>query len=325
MRYSLSIVRFAYLKIEDLKVYHGVENFVPPAFPVITTGTFDGVHEGHMVILDRIKALAKERNGETVVVSFDPHPRSVIHPHLEIKLIHTIDEKIDRLEKAGIDHFVIIPFTMEFSRTTSLEFVRDTLVNRLNAKLLVIGYDHQFGRNREGSVIELEEYASTYDFEIEQIEAQTFEDINISSTKIRKALNEGDFETANHFLGYDFMLTGKVTHGNKLGTSIGFPTANLDVNNQFKLIPSSGVYVVEVIVNGSCFGGMLNIGSKPTVNDTGQKTIEVNIFDFNKDIYSDTIQVNFKKRLRSEQKFDSIEELKKQLDVDKLHSLTILN
>ncbi len=307
-----------------MKVYHGVENFVPPTFPVVTTGTFDGVHEGHMVILDRIKALAQERKGETVVVSFDPHPRSVIHPHLEIKLIHTIEEKIDRLEKAGIDHFVIIPFTTEFSRTSSLAFVRDTLVNALHAKLLVIGYDHQFGRNREGSVTELEEYALMYDFEIEQIEAQTFEDINISSTKIRKALNEGDFETANHFLGYDFMLTGKVVHGNKLGNSMGFPTANMDVANKFKLIPSNGVYVVEVVVDGTLYGGMLNIGSKPTVSDTDQKSIEVNIFDFDTEIYGQTIQVNFKKRLRSEQKFGSLEELKTQLSLDKEHSLVLL-
>lgn len=307
-----------------MKVYHGVENFIPPAFPVITTGTFDGVHEGHMVILDRIKTLAKVRNGETVVVSFDPHPRSVIHPHLEIKLIHTIEEKIDRLEKAGIDHFVIIPFTKEFSRTTSLEFVRDILVNTLNAKLLVIGYDHQFGRNREGSVIELEEYALTYDFEIEQIEAQTFEDINISSTKIRKALNEGDFETANHFLGYDFMITGNVIHGNKLGNSIGFPTANIDVHNKFKLIPSNGVYAVEVLVDTQIYGGMLNIGSKPTVNKTDQQSIEVNIFDFNADIYGKEIQINFKKRLRSEQKFESVDELKIQLGRDKEDSLALL-
>lgn len=300
-----------------MKVYHGVDQFIPPSFPVVTTGTFDGVHEGHMELLNRIKQLASENNGETVVVSFDPHPRSVIHPHLELKLLHTIEEKIDRLEKAGIDHFVIIPFTKEFSRTTSYEFVRDILVNTLEAKLLVIGYDHQFGRNREGSVTELEEYAVTYGFEIEQIEAQTFEDINISSTKIRKALSEGDFETANKFLGYDFTLTGTVVHGNKLGNSIGFPTANIQVDSPFKLIPAGGVYVVEVVVDGNVFGGMLNIGTKPTVNETELKSIEVNIFDFNQDIYGQKIQLNFKNRLRSEQKFGSVEELKNQLTKDK--------
>ncbi|MGB0390904.1 MAG: bifunctional riboflavin kinase/FAD synthetase [Salibacteraceae bacterium] len=308
-----------------MKVYHGVDNFIPPSFPVVTTGTFDGVHEGHMELLNRIKVLAKENKGETVVVSFDPHPRSVIHPHLEIKLLHTIEEKIDRLEKAGIDHFVIIPFTKEFSRTTSFEFVRDILVKQLDAKLLVIGYDHQFGRNREGSVRDLEEYAVTYGFEIEQIEAQTFEDINISSTKIRKALSEGDFDTANQFLGYDFTLSGEVIKGNQLGHSLGFPTANLEVVNSFKLIPANGVYVVEVIVRGELYGGMLNIGSKPTVNQTEDKSIEVNIFDFNSDIYGENIQIRFKHRLRSEEKFNSIEELKIQLATDKENSLLFLS
>lgn len=307
-----------------MKVYHGVESFVPPSFPVVTTGTFDGVHEGHMELLNRIKVLAQERGGETVVVSFDPHPRSVIHPHLELKLLHTINEKIVRLEKAGIDHFVIIPFTKEFSRTSSFEFVRDVLVRSLDAKLLVIGYDHQFGRNREGSVIELEEYAVTYGFEIEQIEAQTFEDINISSTKIRKALSEGDFDTANQFLGYDFMLTGTVVHGNKLGNSIGFPTANIEVESPFKLIPANGVYVVEVLVEQQVFGGMLNIGSKPTVNESGEKSIEVNIFDFDADIYGKTVQINFKHRLRSEQKFETVDDLKTQLKKDKVSSILFL-
>ena len=307
-----------------MKVYRGVENFVPPTYPVVTTGTFDGVHEGHMVILDRIKEIAQQKNGETVVVSFDPHPRSIIHPHLEIKLIHSIDEKIERLEKAGIDHFVIIPFTKEFSRISSFEFVRDVLVNTLNAKLLVIGYDHQFGRNREGSVIELEDYALTYGFEIEQIEAQTFEDINISSTKIRKALEIGDFETANQFLGYDFMLSGKVVHGNKLGTSIGYPTANIEVTSLHKLIPSNGVYVVTVELENQIYGGMLNIGSRPTVNNTELKTIEVNIFDFDSDVYGEEIKINFKHRIRNEQKFDSVDLLKEQLAKDKEASLQYL-
>ena len=307
-----------------MKVYHGVESFIPPKFSVVTTGTFDGVHEGHMELLNRIKVLAQERNGETVVVSFDPHPRSVIHPDQELKLLHTIEEKIERLSKAGIDHFVIFPFTLEFSRMSSFDFVNEVLVNSLKAKLLVIGYDHQFGRNREGSIIDLEEYANTYGFEIEQIEAQTFEDINISSTKIRKALKEGDFETANQFLGYDYMLSGKVVHGNKLGASIGFPTANIAVENSFKLIPANGVYVVEVIVEGEVFGGMLNIGSKPTVNSSGDKSIEVNIFDFSKDIYNQQLQINFKNRLRSEVKFDSINELKDQLALDKCSSVLFL-
>ena len=217
-----------------------------PEFPIVTTGTFDGVHTGHMEILNRLKTLAKEHHGESVVVSFDPHPRTVIHPDFDTQLIHTIDEKIDRLEKAGIDHFVIIPFTLEFSRTTSLSFVRDILIRKLHTKILVIGYDHQFGRNREGSIEDLEEYSRLYDFEIEQIPVQTFEDINISSTKIRHALAEGNIDRANKYLGYDFLLTGEVIHGHKLGKTMGFPTANIEINNGYKLVPVNGVYAVEV-------------------------------------------------------------------------------
>ena len=308
-----------------MKVYHGVENYISPKFPVITTGTFDGVHQGHMKILERIKVLAKENDGETVVVSFDPHPRVVVQPDVDIKLIQTINEKIKQLEKAGIDHFVIIPFTKDFSRKTSFEFVRDILVNSLNAKLLVIGYDHQFGRNREGSVKELEEYADTYGFEIEQIKAKTFDAINISSTKIRAALKIGDFETANTFLGYEFLLTGKVVHGAKIGNSIGFPTANIDVENRFKIIPANGVYVVDVLINDEVYGGMLNIGLKPTVSSLNEKSIEVHVFDFNRDIYGESIQVCFKHRIRSEQKFSSVEELKKQLAQDKCESIDFLS
>lgn len=307
-----------------MKVYYGIDDFVPPAYPVVTTGTFDGVHCGHMELLNRIKTLAKNHNGETVVVTFNPHPRTVIHPDVQIKLIHTIEEKIARLEKAGVDHFVIIPFTKAFSRTTSTSFVRDILILQLQTKLLVIGYDHQFGRNREGTVSDLAEYAVTYGFEIEQIEAQTFEDINISSTKIRKALEEGDFETANQFLGYDFMLTGTVVHGNKLGKSIGYPTANIDVRNEHKLIPANGVYAVEVEIQGENFGGMLNIGSKPTVSSEQEQSIEVHVFEFEKDVYGEEIKVNFKKRIRSERKFKNVKALTTQLGVDKLSALEIL-
>jgi len=311
-------------KILELRVYRGVDEFVPPEFPIVTTGTFDGVHCGHMEILNRLKTLAKERKGETVLVSFHPHPRTVIHPDFETKLIHTIDEKIERLEKAGIDHFVIIPFTKEFSRTSSLEFVRDILIKELNTKILVIGYDHQFGRNREGSIKDLEEFALTYDFEIEQIPVQTFEDINISSTKIRKALSEGDINMANQYLGYDFFLTGNVVHGQKMGKLIGFPTANIDVHNNNKLIPTNGVYAVQVRIDKKYFGGMLNIGAKPTVSNQNKRSIEAHIFDFNQDIYDKEISVHFKRRIRSEQRFPGVVELGSQLELDKVLALKIL-
>jgi len=307
-----------------LKVYHGIEKFEPPQYAVVTTGTFDGVHCGHEEILNRIKELAIKNNGETVVVTFDPHPRTVIHPDIDIKLLHTIDEKIDRLEKAGIDHFVIIPFTKEFSRTSSLSFVRDVLIKELQTKLLVIGYDHQFGRNREGSITDLEEFSRVYDFEIEQIEARTFENINISSTKIRKALDEGDVKTANVFLGYEFMISGKVAHGRKKGAAMGFPTANIEIESIHKIIPATGVYAVEVIVNGDIYGGMLNIGYNPTVSNERHRSIEVHIFNFNRTIYGEPIQVNFKKRIRSEKKFENIEALGVQLQKDQSEVLQIL-
>ena len=308
-----------------MKVYFGVDKFLPPSFPIVTTGTFDGVHSGHLVILNRIKELANQHEGETVVVSFDPHPRTVINPDVDIRLLQTIEEKIVRLEKAGIDHFVIIPFTKDFSRTSSLSFVRDILIEKLHTKLLVIGYDHQFGRNREGSIVDLEEFSDAYDFQIEQIEAQTFENINISSTKIRKALASGDFDSANQFLGYPFTLSGTVIHGFKKGKEIGFPTANIDVNNPHKLIPAQGVYAVEVLINGKEYHGMLNIGLNPTVRSDNKQSVEVHLFDFNTEIYGEKVIIYFIKRIRSEQKFESLEMLKNQLSLDKIASQQILS
>lgn len=299
-----------------LKVYHGVAEFKAPEFPIITTGTFDGVHTGHLDIINRLTQLAKLHNGESVVVSFYPHPRKVLNPDVDIKLITTLDEKIEQLERAGIDHFVIIEFTKEFSRLTSLHFVRDVLVKQLNAKMLVIGYDHQFGRNREGSIQDLKEYAVTYDFEIEQIQAKTFEDINISSTKIRKALASGNMQIAQQYLGYSYSITGTVTHGQKLGQSIGFPTANVQLTDAQKVVPGNGVYAVNVLVQGNTYGGMLNIGTNPTVSNGINQKIEVHIFDFNQDVYHKEITVVFIDRIRNEQKFDGIEALKSQLSAD---------
>lgn len=230
-----------------------------------------------------------------------------------------------RLAEVGIDHFVIIPFTSHFSRISSFEFVRDILIEKLNTKLLVIGHDHQFGRNREGSISDLEECALAYNFEIEQIEAQTVENINISSTKIRKAIDRGDFKVANAYLGYEFRLSGQVVHGNKMGRSMGFPTANLRVDNDMKIIPANGVYAVEVIVKGVRYGGMLNIGDRPTVEISESKTtMEVHIFDFDIDIYDEWVQVFFKYRIRNEHKFDSIDALVSQLAKDKEKSLQLL-
>ncbi|MGQ0828089.1 MAG: bifunctional riboflavin kinase/FAD synthetase [Bacteroidota bacterium] len=306
-----------------MKVYHHIEDFKNVKNPVVTTGTFDGVHLGHQKIISRLQEVAKKHNGETVLLTFYPHPRMVLFPDdNELKLLNTQQEKIELLEQCGVDHLIIYPFTKEFSRLTSVEFVRNILVNRIGTKRLVIGYNHHFGRNREGSFEHLKEYGNLYGFEVEEIPAQDIDNIEISSTKIRKALQAGDVKGAATFLGHQYTLTGRIVEGKKLGKTIGYPTANIFVDDKYKLIPADGVYAVKVRHKGDIYGGMLNIGNNPTVNGK-IKTIEVNIFDFDKDIYGDEATVYFLERLRDEVKFNGLEELKKQLAKDKKNAVQI--
>lgn len=308
-----------------MKVYTNIEDFKNVKNPVVTTGTFDGVHLGHQKIISRLQEVAKKYAGETVLLTFYPHPRMVLFPDdNELKLLNTQQEKIELLKKYGIDHLIIYPFTKEFSRMTSVEFVRDILVNRVGTKRLVIGYNHHFGRNREGSFEHLKEYGTLYGFEVEEIPAKDIDHVEISSTKIREALQTGDIKTASTFLGYNYSITGKVVDGKKLGKTIGYPTANIFVDDKYKLIPADGVYAVNVKHKDTMYGGMLNIGNNPTVNGK-MKTIEVNIFDFNKDIYGDEATIYFLARLRDEVKFNGLEELKAQLVKDKDNALRITN
>jgi riboflavin kinase/FMN adenylyltransferase len=308
-----------------LKVYTDIIDFRNVKNPVVTTGTFDGVHLGHQKIISRLKDVAREENGETVLITFFPHPRMVLFPDdNDLKLINTQEEKIALLEQYGIDHLIIIPFTKEFSRLTSVEFVRNILVNQIKTKRLVIGYNHHFGRNREGSFEHLKEYGPLYGFEVEEIPARDIDSIEISSTKIRNALQEGDVRTAASYLGHEFSLTGRVVDGKKIGREIGYPTANIFVEDRYKIIPSDGVYAVKVRHDNSLYGGMLNIGNNPTVNGK-HKTIEVNIFEFNKDIYEENATIYFIERLRDEVKFNGLEELKDQLAIDKINSLKVLS
>lgn len=308
-----------------MKVYRHINEFSGCANAVVTTGTFDGLHIGHRTILNRIKELARKTGGETVVLTFFPHPRMVLFPdNKDLKLIDTIDERIAFLEKEGIDHLIIHPFSKEFSRLSSVEFVREFLVNKINTKILVIGYNHQFGRNREGSFEHLKEYSSLYGFEVEEIPAKLIDDVDVSSTKIRKALTDGDIKTANAYLNRNFTLSGKVSHGNKIGREIGFPTANMLVEESYKIIPGNGVYAVKVCFNGNTYNAMLNIGYRPTFNTESNIKIEVHIFDFDEDIYDKIIQVKFIDRIRDEIKFNNAEELKIQLNHDKNSSLVIL-
>ena len=295
----------------DLDIIGEIQN------PVVTIGTFDGVHLGHQKILQTLKNEAESVQGESVLLTFYPHPRMVLFPESHgLKLLQTQVEKIDKLEKNGLQNLVVYPFSFEFSRLTALEFVRDILVNKLHVRKIVIGYDHQFGKNREGSIAYLKDIADTYEFEVIEIPAQDIDEVNVSSTKIREALLQGDVQRANMFLGEPYQLSGTVIRGKALGRTIGFPTANIDVNSDLKLIPGIGVYAVEVLVAGQVYRGMLNIGLRPTVVSSDVVNLEVHILDFHQDIYDKNITVRFMDRVRDEQKFESVEALKEQLKND---------
>lgn len=285
--------------------------------PVLTIGTFDGVHIGHQKIIDQLNEEARMIGGESVLFTFFPHPRMVLFPDSHgLQLIQTQEEKLEKLKRMGLQNIIVYPFTYEFSRLTALEFVRDLLVNQLHVRKVVIGYDHQFGKNREGSIEFLKKVATTYDFQVIEIPAQEINEVNVSSTKVRQAILEGDVTKANHFLGEPFQITGTVIHGNALGRTIGYPTANIEVNSPLKLIPGNGVYGVSVQIEDANFNGMMNIGVRPTVGGELKRTVEVHIFDFDKDIYDKVITVHFLSKWREEKRFGSLEELKEQLKKD---------
>lgn len=301
-----------------MKVYYSLDDFTPVKNAVVTTGTFDGVHLGHKKILSQLHQVAQTVGGESVLLTFFPHPRMVLQPDMDLKLINSRKEKIELLQQTGLDHLIVHPFTKDFSRTTSLDFVRNILVNGIGAKKLVIGYDHHFGRNREGSFEHLKEFGPVYGFDVEEISAQDLEDVTISSTKIRQALSEGDLTIANSYLGYHFPLSGKIVQGEKMGHQLGYPTANVIVDESYKIIPADGVYVIKVHFPSAPskeYRGMCNIGKRPTFNGTF-KTIEAHLFNFNEDVYGEQITLSFIKRLRTEVKFESPEQLKEQLQKD---------
>ena len=308
-----------------MKIHYDIESIPALNITAVTTGTFDGVHLGHKIIIERLIAAARTIGGESVLLTFYPHPRMVLFPDDDqIKMLNTPLEKENLLQASGIDHLVVIPFTKEFSRLSSLEFVRNILSNTLKAKKLVIGYDHHFGRNREGSFAHLLEFGSLYGFQVEEIPAQDIDHVAISSSKIRQALASGDLNTANSYLGYEYNITGKVIKGKQLGRTIGYPTANIEINDSYKLIPAIGVYAVKIKYALNIYNGMLSIGKNPTVTENGPLTIEVNIFDFDLEIYNKQITVYFYKKLRDEEKYDSINQLKSQLAIDKENAIKYL-
>ncbi|WP_321514789.1 bifunctional riboflavin kinase/FAD synthetase [Marinifilum fragile] len=301
-----------------MKIYTDLKDF-SALNPVVTIGTFDGVHLGHRKVIRRLQELAHKVNGETVIFTFYPHPRLVLSEENNgLRLINTLEEKKVLLEAAGIDHLVIYPFTKEFSKLSYVEFVEQILVKQLGMKYLVVGYDHRFGHNREGKYEDLKVFADQLNFKIERQDVLNMDAINISSTKIRKAIGEGDIRTANKYLGYRFFIKGDVVNGKKIGHKIGFPTANIDPQESYKLVPKDGVYAVKVDVDDKRYLGMLNIGVRPTVNNQlDNRSIEVHILDFDQDIYYKNITIHFYQRIRNEQFFASIDDLKAQLAKDK--------
>ena len=310
-----------------MKIHHSLDNFDARS-PVVTIGTFDGLHKGHQVILERLKNLATKINGETVVFTFYPHPRVVTSPNEDsLRLLTTKDEKTELFRKYGIDHLIIYPFDKAFASLTYTEFVEDILVKKIGTKCLVVGYDHKFGKNREGCFEYLKKCAEKYNFSIEKMDAlSTGEGENISSTKIRAALQEGDIKTANHYFGHEFTLHGTVVKGKQLGRKMGFPTANIESSDKHKIIPGYGVYAVKVEFDGKTFNGMLNIGTRPTFNkNADNRSIEVNIFDFSADIYGKKLTLCFVDKIRDEKKFPGIESLVEQLKKDRESALKILS
>lgn len=298
-----------------MKIHEGLQHSFQIPNPIVTAGTFDGVHVGHRKIIERLKTIAKEKNGETVVITFEPHPRLVLFPDdNNLQLLSTKAEKEILLREAGIDHLIIIPFTKEFSRISSNEWIL-LLVEKLMMDTLVIGYDHHFGRNREGSIEQLKQYSTELEFNLEEIPAQDIDDIRVSSTKVREALKLGDIKTANSCLEYAYPFTGLVVEGDKRGREIGYPTANLKIADKFKLIPADGVYAVNVSVDNKIYQGMLNIGFRPTV-DGKKHSIEVHIFDLAQDLYGKNITLQLMSRIRNEIKFENVDALKTQLDMD---------
>jgi len=309
-----------------VQIHYGLDKFIARR-PVVTIGTFDGVHLGHREVISKLQKISARTSGESVVFTFYPHPRIIVAPQENsLRLLTSQEEKIDLLQKIGIDHLVIYPFTEEFSKLSYDEFVKDILVEKMHLNYLVIGYDHKFGQDREGDFLSLKKLSRQYGFEVERTDELLMDNNEVSSTKIRKALDEGDIQKANQYLGYQYILNGRVIEGKQLGRKLGFPTANIETYDIYKLVPRDGVYAVTVELNGLLYKGMLNVGVRPTVNyNADNRSIEVHLFDFDGDIYHADITLHFVEKIRNEQKFSGLDELREQLLKDKVSALKLLS
>lgn len=298
-----------------MKTIHGIENFPASEGSIVTIGTFDGVHLGHQQILKQLIDTSQQSKLKSVLLTFFPHPRMVLQPDISMHLIQTIEEREKALRKTGLDYLVIHPFSEKFSRLSADDYVKQILVDKLNVRKVVVGYDHRFGRNRTASLEDMYNYADIYDFEVIEIDAKKIKSTAVSSTKIRKAIGQGDIALANSYLGDPFTLEGVVVHGDKRGRELSYPTANIELQNKHKIIPKQGVYLIQSDIDNQVVYGMMNIGTKPTF-DTTNPSIEVHFFDWNGDLYDQTLQVKLLKWIRDEQKFDSVEELQAQIHAD---------
>lgn len=306
-----------------MQVHRSIENL--PAFSnaVITIGTFDGVHEGHKKIIDALIREARSVQGEAIIVTFHPHPRKIVNPNERLQLINTLDEKIELLGKTGIHHLVIVPFNEQFASQTADEYIENFLIEKFRPHTIIIGYDHHFGKSRQGNFMLLAQEADTYGYRLLEIPKYILQQVAVSSTQIRNALLKSDVGTANKLLGYDFFFEGIVIEGDKLGRKLGYPTANLEYTDNDKIHLGHGVYAAYAEVDGKKYGGMLSIGNRPTLENSNER-IEINIFDFDKEIYGETIRIVLRKYLRGQEKYSSLDDLKRQLSIDKENSLAIL-
>ena len=307
-----------------MKIYKSIDEYNESKSSVVTIGTFDGIHKGHQKIFNKVINVSKQSNLSSVVLTFFPHPRIILNKYNDIKMIDTLDEKIEHLEKIGIDNLIIHPFDKKFSLLSADQFIKEYLVEKLKLKHIIIGYDHRFGKGREASVSDLKEYSSDFNFIVDEIDAQEIEKIAISSTKIRNSVNQGDLETTKKYLGRFFSLTGKVIKGDGLGKQIDYPTANLLIEEDYKIIPKDGVYYIRTRIDNKLYNGMMNIGHRPTIGNKA-KSIEVNLFNFDRDIYDKIISIDVVVKIRDEKKFSSINALKAQLAKDEEHCLRLIN
>jgi riboflavin kinase/FMN adenylyltransferase len=307
-----------------MQVHYGFESYKNIKNPIVTVGTFDGVHFGHQKIIQRLQKIAKKNNGESVLLTFDPHPRKILLNDQGLKLIHTINEKINILENLGLDHLVIYPFTLEFSKFSAKRYIDELLIQKLGTHTLVIGYDHHFGNDREGNIDLLKKYEKSNPFYLEEIKAHEIEEIKISSTKVRSAIEKGNIHLVNDYCGHFYEFSGEVVHGNGIGKTIGTPTANIKLNSNEKIIPLDGVYAVICQIKDANYKGIMNIGFKPTVDEGQKRTVEIHLFDYEKDIYGQDLRTKVIERIRDEVKFNSLKELKSQILKDNEKAKIIL-